>query len=235
MSEFNFGSLATTQATSNAQQRLKPWGIYPVKFAGARKETIQGKKDPNKTYEILKVRFEGEDGYYEESIFFPKPEDTKRPVYQNKEGHEYEGASSFERTMTFIAQVSEVLNPEGFKKMQAASSKFRSFDDVVSAFIKITDAVKGKETNLKLVGRVQNGNVVPALPKFVAVNKNGEKFTSDNFVGDKLFFSDYEEGKRAEYLNAKPTTMSSTANNAVAANIDGIGAGAEDINFDDLL
>lgn len=43
MSEFNFESLATTQATSNVQQRLKPWGIYPVKFAGARKETIKGK------------------------------------------------------------------------------------------------------------------------------------------------------------------------------------------------
>ena len=33
MSEFNFGSLATTQATSSAQPRLKPWGIYNVKFA----------------------------------------------------------------------------------------------------------------------------------------------------------------------------------------------------------
>lgn len=235
MSEFNFGSLATTQATSNVQQRLKPWGIYPVKFAGARKETIQGRKDTSKTYEILKVRFEGENGYYEESIFFPKPEDTKRPVYTNSEGHEYEGASSFERTMTFIAQVSEVLNPEGFKKMQAASSKFRSFDDVVNAFIKITDTAKGKETNLKLVGRVQNGSVVPALPKFVAINKNGEKFTSDNFIGDKLFFSNYEENKRTEYLNAKPTVIDSTANNTVAANIDGIGAGTEDINFDELL
>ena len=59
MSEFNFGSLATTQATSNIQQRLKPWDIYPVKFAGARIETINGRKDPNATYTILKVRFEG--------------------------------------------------------------------------------------------------------------------------------------------------------------------------------
>lgn len=72
MSEFNFGSLATTQATSNVQQRLKPWNIYDVKFSGARIETIQGKKDPTQTYTILKVRFDGADGYYEESIFYPK-------------------------------------------------------------------------------------------------------------------------------------------------------------------
>lgn len=40
---FNFGSLATAQATSTTQQRLKPWNIYNVKFSGARIETIQGK------------------------------------------------------------------------------------------------------------------------------------------------------------------------------------------------
>ena len=235
MSEFNFGSLATTQATSNVQQRLKPWGIYPVKFSGARKETIKGKKDPNAVYEILKVRFDGADGYYEESIFYPKDGDEKRPIYTSKDGHEYQGASSFDRTMTFIAQVAEVLNPEGFKKMQAASAKFRSFDDVVTAFIKITDSAKGKETNLKLVGRTQNGNVVASLPKFVAINKNGEKFTCDNFVGDKLFFSAYEESKKSEYLNAKPTTMDSRENSTIAKEVDGKAAGSEDIDFESLL
>lgn len=234
MSEFNFGSLATTQAISNVQQRLKPWGIYPVKFAGARKETINGKKDPNAVYDILKVRFEGEDGYYEESIFYPKAGDDERPVYTSKDGHEYQGASSFDRTMTFIAQVAEVLNPEGFKKMQDNSSKFKSFDDVVKAFIAITDPVKGKETNLKLVGRTQNGSVVACLPKFVAINKNGEKFTCDNFLGDKLFFSAYEETKKNEYANAKPTDMNET-NSSIAADVDGISGGSEDIDFNALL
>lgn len=232
---FNFGTLATTQATSNVSYRLKPWGIYPVKFTGARKEVIQGKKDPSMTYEILKVRFDGEDGYYEESIFYPKPGDEKRPVYTSREGHEYEGASSFDRTMTFIAQVAEVLNPEGFKKMQAASSKFKSFDDVVNAFIKITDPVKGKDTNLKLVGKTQkDGTVVAVLPKFVAISKTGEKFTCDNFVGDKLFFSAYEEKKKAEYANAKPTDMS----NDIPAEINDIDkspASSDDIDFDSLL
>jgi len=231
MSEFNFGSLATTQATSNTQPRLKPWGIYPVKFAGAKKETIQGKKDPSAVYDILRVRFEGEDGYYEESIFYPKDGDDKRPTYTSKDGHEYQGASSFDRTMTFIAQVAEVLNPEGFKKMQELSSKFRSFDDVVKTFIKVTDAAKGKETHLKLAGRTRNGTVEAALPKFVAINKQGEKFTCDNFIGDKLFFSAYEETRKAEYASAKPTSMGSEAANGV----DTVSAGSEDIDFESLL
>lgn len=233
---FNFGSLATTQATSSTQQRLKPWGIYPVKFAGARVDHVQGKKDPDAMYDILKVRFEGEDGYYEESIFYPKDGDDKRPVYQSKEGHDYEGASSFERTMTFIAQVAEVLNPEGWKKMQAASSKFRSFDDVANAFIKVTDVAKGAETNLKLVGGTQNGQVVARLPKFVAVNKNGESFTCDNFIGDKLFFSDRENSRRNEYLKAKPTTVgNSSVNTDVDNNFDIPEKESEDIDFDNLL
>lgn len=236
MSDFNFGSLATTQATSNTQQRLKPWGIYSVKFSGARKEVINGKKDPNAVYEILKVRFDSDEGYYEESIFYPKEGDDKRPTYTSKDGHEYQGASSFDRTMTFIAQVAEVLNPEGFKKMQAASAKFKSFDDVVKAFIKITDSVKGKVTNLKLIGRTQNGNVVAGLPKFVAINKEGEKFTCDNFIGDKLFFSAYEESKKAEYSNAKPTTMDTPVEAEAISSIDSVKEdSSSDIDFDSLL
>ncbi len=234
MSEFNFGSLATTQATSNIQQRLKPWDIYPVKFSGARIETIQGRKDPSQTYTILKVRFDGEDGFYEESIFYPKAGDDVRPEYTSKDGHKYLGASSFDRTMTFIAQVAEVLNPDGFAKMQAASSKFKSFDDVAKVFIEITDKAKGKETKLKLVGRTQNGNLQAALPKFVAVNKQGERFCCDNFLGEKLFFSAYEEGKRAEYINAKPTSMGSEPETSNFS-VDTAPQGSEDIDFDSLL
>lgn len=234
MSEFNFGSLATTQATSNVQQRLKPWDIYPVKFAGARVETIQGKKDPSQTYTILKVRFDGEDGFYEESIFYPKAGDDVRPEYTSKDGHKYLGASSFDRTMTFIAQVAEVLNPEGFAKMQAASSKFKTFDDVAKAFIQITDKAKGKETKLKLVGRTQNGSIQAALPKFVAVNKQGERFCCDNFLGDKLFFSAYEEGKRAEYTSAKPTAMGNTPE-ATDFGVDSSAQGSEEVDFESLL
>lgn len=234
---FNFGSLATTQATSNNQQRLKPWGIYPVTFAGARVEHVQGKKDPDAVYDILKVRFEGEEGYYEESIFFPRPEDETRPKYQNREGHEYEGASNFERTMTFIAQVGSVLNPDGFKKLQEQSSRFQSFEALAKAFITITDKVKGKATNLKLVGRTQqNGQVIPVLPKFVAVTKNGEVFTCDNFIGDKLFFTDYENSRRADYLNAKPTAVGNTAVDTDPANdFDVTSKGSEDVDFESLL
>ena len=210
MSALNFGQLAETQAVAGSK-RLKPWEIHNVKFTGCRVEELKGKKDPNAVYKMLVTRFENETGYYEERTFFPNEESAKRPVFKNREGHEYEGPSNFEQIMAFIAQLGTVLNPEGFKKMQAASSKFKSFDDVCKALITITTPAIGKDFYLKIVGKTdKDGRVNPALPRIVGVNKEGNVFTSDNFISSKyemLGFSDYEEGKRKEAQNAKPTNM----------------------------
>lgn len=205
MFDFN---ISTTPATSSSKRRLAPWGIYPVKFNGCEIVEFDGKKDPTQHYKTLRVSFEGEDGYFSETIFFPKESDAVRQKYQNAQGHDYEVPSDWERTKTFIAQLATVINPDGFKKMQEMSSKFKGFEDMCKALIAITDPKKGTETNLKLIGKTkQDGTVEAVLPKFVAVNKEGSLFVSDNFIGNNLFFTPYEEGKRAQYLNAKPSVM----------------------------
>ena len=107
MSALNFGKLAETQAVAGSR-RLKPWEIHKVKFMGCKVEDLQGKKDPSATYKILITRFENETGYFEERTFFPNDESAKRPVFKNKEGHEYEGASNFEQIMAFIACMEEI-------------------------------------------------------------------------------------------------------------------------------
>ena len=70
---FVFGPIDKVQATAGGNRRLRPWDIYEVKFVEAKYDTIEGKKEENKgqIYEMLVVRFEGEDGYYEERIFNP--------------------------------------------------------------------------------------------------------------------------------------------------------------------
>ena len=230
--EFNFGSFTNVQATSSVQPRLKPWEIHKVKFSGARIETQQGKKDPSQTYTILKTRFDGENGYYEESIFFPTDDELKdpkgsRPEYTSQDGHKYTGASAIERAMVFIAQVINALSPEGYKKYQAFLPKCKTFEDVAKGYINVTSSFKNKETKLKLVGKNSNGAIVAALPKFVAINKSGELFTCDNFIGDLVLFSDSQEAKRNEYLNAKPTNMSTVESN----NTDS----TDNLDFDSLL
>ena len=207
--EMNFGSLATTQATSG-NKRLKPWDIYPVKFKGIEIREITGKKDPSMTYKILTTKFEGENGYYNEDTFFPTEASAKRNTYKNKEGHEKEMPSGFEQTMTYIAQLAGVLNPDGFKKMQAASSKFKSFDDVCKALDTILKPKIGTDCFIKIIGRNRDGRVQPAIPNITALNKDGEVFTSDNFISLKkeiLGFTEYEEAQMQAFKNAKPTNM----------------------------
>ncbi len=230
--EMNFGSLATVQATSGSK-RLKPWDIYPVKFKGVEIREITGKKDPSMTYKILTTKFEGENGYYNEDTFFPTEASAKRNTYKNKEGHEKEMPSGFEQTMTYIAQLAGVLNPEGFKKMQAASSKFKSFDDVCKALITILTPKIGTECFIKLIGRNRDGRVQPAFPNITALNKDGEVFTSDNFISLKkeiLGFTEYEEAQMQAFKNAKPTNM------PTETKADTLSHGSEDDDdFSDLL
>lgn len=229
----NFGKLKETAGISTSKT-LKPWDIYEVSFAGCRVETIQGKKDPSKTYKILKVRFENNNGYYEESVFFPVEADNTRPTRTNKEGHEVEMPSNFERTLALIAQLGAVINPEGYKKMQALSVRFKSFDDVCDALIKITDPKKGTKTHLKLIGRTNNeGKIRAALPYFVSLNKDGEVWTSDNFIGDKLDFTAYELKQKEAYDTAVPTPMETPATSK-AAPVPTVEDDEDDINLDDI-
>lgn len=211
MSEFSFGSFSTTSAVNTSKPQLKPYNSYKVKYSGSRIEHMNGKKDPDKIWDILKIRFEGEDGYYEESVFFLTEEDKTRPVYKNKEGHDYERPSRFENTMTLLIQLATILNPEAAKKFQAVLPKCKSFNDVASSFIKVLEKEQGKEIYIKLLGRTSNGSVYASLPSCCGLSKEGERFPINVFSNEDNFnWSSYELQKQSEYKNAKPTTMSSS-------------------------
>ncbi len=203
---FNFG-IDEKPVVRNTRIQLKPWNIYDVKFTGCEIREFNGKKDPSAHYKVLAINFENEDGVFTVTNFFPKEGDDERHSYDGKNGGKVEMPSNFETLMAIVKQTAMILNPKGFERMQKASSQFKSFDDVAKALIKITDEVKGCETKLKLIGRNRDGKVVAEIPRILGINKEGEAFVADNYIGSKLFFSDYEEGKRAEYLGSKPTDM----------------------------
>ena len=202
----NFGFSAES-AVRNTRRPLAPWGIYKVKFTGAEIATFKGSKDPSVEYKVLRFNFENEDGYYSESLFFPKEGDDVDREYENN-GGKMKFPSTFKVTMSTVKQTLQVLSPKGWEAVQKASAKFKSFDDVANAAIKVLDKVKGTETEIKLVGRVSKGKVVAKIPTIIRYNKEGELYVSDNYIGTKLYFTDYEEGERNKYLNAKPTTPS---------------------------
>ena len=200
---FNFG-ISKESAVKTVRPQLKPWNIYDVTFVGCEVRTFKGTKDPSVTYQVLDIKFENEDGYFTVTKFFPKPGDDARRKVATKNGGERELASNFEELMNIVKQTVEVLTPEGFKKMSELSPKFKSFDDVAKTLIAVTDKVKGSKTKIKLVGRNRDNRVVAEIPTITSVF-DGVATITDNYIGSKLFFSNYEESKRAEYLNSKPT------------------------------
>ena len=203
---FNFG-ISAESAVKTSRRQLAPWAIHDVKFIGC--EIVEGttKADPSKGWKRLDVKFENEDGYFNVPLWYPKEGDDKRREMESKNGGKVTFPSNFEVLMAMVSQTAQILTPAGFEKMQAASSKFRDFDDVAKALITITDKVKGTETKLKLIGSNRDGKVVATVPRIIGINKDGESFISDNYIGSKLFFSDYEETQRAKYTSAAPTAM----------------------------
>lgn len=229
---FNFG-ISKESAVRNTKQQLKPWNIYDVTFQGCEIREFAGVKDPSKTYKVLDIKFSNDEGYFTVTKFFPKEGDDVRREVTGKNGGKRELASNFEELMNVVKQTAEILTPEGFKKMSEASSKFKSFDDVAKALKTVTDKVIGKSTKIKLIGRNRNNKIVAEIPNITSIF-DGEAAITDNYIGDKLFFSDYEEGKRAEYLNSKPTNMQ-TVKSSPEDLIEQPQEEEDALNLDDLL
>lgn len=231
---FNFG-ISKESAVKTVRPQLKPWNIYDVTFVGCEVREFAGKKNPNETYKVLDIKFENEDGYFTVTKFFPKAGDDQRREVDTKNGGKRELASNFEELMNVVKQTAAVLTPEGFNKMSELSPKFKSFDDVAKTLIAITDKVKGSQTKIKLVGRTRDNRVVAEIPTITSVF-DGVATITDNYIGSKLFFSDYEEGKRAEYLKSKPTDMQATAAKADALlDVEVPAASNDEFDLDNLL
>lgn len=227
----DFSINSSVSAVSNSIKQLAPFAIYDVKYEKSEIAEFDGKKDPGKHYKTLRVRFSNADGYYEETIFFPTPADGEPKEYERPDGTKQKFPSNWDRIKFFMAQVMTVLNPEGYKKFCEASSKFKDFEMMANAFIKVLEPAMGKETKLKLMGRTdESGNVHSTLPKFLSYNRDGQLYISTNFIGDRVFFSTYEEGQVQKFKNAKPTAMPDLAADPLA-----ITPKAEEAKKDDVI
>ena len=69
----------------------------------------------------------------------------------------------------------------------------------------VANAKKGATVKLKLTGRESNGSVFAQLPRVCGIDRQGNCFVANTFIGNNVYFSDYEERKAAEYANRKPT------------------------------
>jgi len=199
-------NLSNTTGTSTSTPQLKPWEIHEVVLKSIKYEELKGVKDPSAVYNVMKIRFENENGYFEPMIFAPKEGDEVRTLIEDKKtGNKKELVSSFENFSFTIAQIGEQLFPESYSKLKKKAFSFpEEFKDFVELFAKAATSALNKKTKIKLIGDKKNK---PRLPYFVALNKDGEAFVTGNFIGEKVFFTSYELESAEKAANAKPTNM----------------------------
>lgn len=207
---FNFNSLSQTSFVSNSGAHLRPYDIYDVNLTKIEKTELKGSKDPNAIYPIVVLEFTsvGENkGTFSTNLFIPVSEqDMERPTYKNDEGHEYNRPSRFENFQYTLMQIVHALNPSGEEKIKANASKIKTIDQFIDSVIKSLNGKENVTTKLKLVGRNSNGTIYADLPRACGLNKAGEVFPV-NFIGDNLFFTNYELTQQKAYQNVKPTNM----------------------------
>lgn len=223
MSNFSFNSLANTTGVAS-DKRLRPYTINKVKFVEAKVDILHSEKT-GQDYDILKVRWEGEQGFYEENLFLPGTSGQDVERQPNQWGGEQPSAA--DRAMMFFAHCLGVLNPDGFAKLKKVVGQAKNFKDVATMTAKLLNEKKGIECYLKLAGRTNNGFVFASLPFYTAISKDShDAYVNNNFLSlkDDLAFTLNEEKKRQEFENAKPTPAPTAT-----TEVEGLGGDNSDI------
>ena len=209
---------------SSSQPKLKAWQIHDVQFKGVEFSSFAGKKDPSATWQVMRTKFEGKDGVFEETTFCPKDGDEIRPKNGDREN-----PSALERFQFFVAQLGQQLEPERFKKFQGVQFDLPGdFEKMVKSLNECLKPSIGKTVKLKLIGN-KKGEAV--LPYFVNLNREGQPYTSNNFIGDKVFFTDYELTTMEQQKAAKPTDMEGEAGDGLNTEVSS-GVSNDDLNFE---
>jgi hypothetical protein len=217
--KMNF-NLANTKGT--AVTRLKAWNIYTVAFKGVELKT--GTTSEGKTWKAMQFNFEGPDGIYSHMVFCPGEDGDKR-VTGSTAGRDWELPSALEVLTRTIAHVTQTLAPESWDKLQTLELDLpKDFEKLVTIMQKALAKAVNKETQLKLVG---NNKGYATIPNFISINKDKVAYVSNNWLGDKLGWTAYEEQKMKK---AKDTTPTAISEDKVEVSVDN--EDSEDVDFD---
>ncbi len=240
---FNFNSIAQVKPSNN-NNYLKPYTINKnVTIKGT--EIKEGTTSDGRSWKSFVITFGNDEGIYNDSTFFldiNDPKSTSRPTYDMPNGGKREAASNWEQTYFKLAAIGYAFASEYIDKFNAGVGKCKTFDDFITLYKSMIDKVIDKNpTNMKLVGRNSSGTIYATLPKCVGIAQaTTDKRAADNGVnkndwytwmvspfGDKVMFSSYEEQRKQELENAKPTPVDNL--------IDTTEEIPEDIDFESLL
>lgn len=172
----------------------------------------------------MRTKFEGKDGIFEETTFCPKDGDEVRAKNGDRES-----PSNLERFQFFVAQLGEQLCPERYAKFKGRQYDLpNDFERMIKDLGEVLKPAVGKTFKLKLIGN-KKGEAV--LPYFVNINREGVAYTSNNFLGDKVFFTPYELETMEKQKNTKPTDMDAVTSDGIDTDVSS-GVSNDDLNFE---
>lgn len=201
--DLNFGN---DSYVSNRVAPLKPWEIHEVELKSVEVNSYQGKKDPSKTYDVLKITFKNENGEFPITFFAPQEGDNVRAT--RKVGDHEQPAPS--RLDNFIYGIGHIM-AEVFPKLgkQLAGKSNVTFELLGESLIKAQVEAKGKKFYLKLIA---DNKGTARLPYFIGYSEKLQKFyINNNFIATtpgKLAFTAYELSRKDKVADAKPSTIS---------------------------
>lgn len=208
--DFSFSQTAGA-SQSTAKPRLEGNSIHTVKLEKCELQNIDGVKEPGTVYKVLKVRFGNEDGYYEHTIFEPRPEDMKRTEseYTDKAGklNKIPQAAGVESMMMFFKHVIDGFVPQLAKEIDAGTKQLgaANWDDLRALMVKIYAKAGNIENKIKLIKDKNGEGRFPGF--FCGVSREGDVYVRNNFIGEKIAFTAYELQKIQKEADAAPTNM----------------------------
>lgn len=216
---FNF-NITAGSSQNTAKSRLTGNEIYTVKFDGCEIVDINGVKEPGKVYKVVKLKFSNDVGYFEHSVFEPRPEDFVRgkSKYTDRntgEEKEITQPSSVENMMLLFKHAIDAINPtiakqidDGTKQIAAAN-----WEELRQFVAKILNVGKGITTQIKLVKDNKGEAKFPSYFSTLKKDSVTGDFKADiknNFIGEKLAFTTYEATKIQNEANAAPTRIATS-------------------------
>lgn len=200
---------------STVKPRLEQNKIHDVILEDCKIEDIVGVKDPSLTYKIIKIIFSNENGQYEHAIFEPKGDDFKRTVKTGtKDGKEYSipQPSNVETMMLLLKHVIDGFVPEWAEQIDSGKKSLvaKDWDQLRNLVIKILASGKGRQNKIKLIGNKKGEGIFPGF--FVSINREGNPYVKNNFIGSKVAFTAYEIQRAKEAQEASPNRMEATSN-----------------------
>lgn len=210
MNGFSFSDTAGA-SQSTTKTRLVGNNIYKVTFDGIESEDIQGVKDPTMVYRVLKLKFSSPDGTFEHTIFEPKDSDFDRTEREitTKEGKKEKipQVSNYETLKLLIKHAMDVLNPVIAGKIDNGSANLtaKDWNGLRTQICSVLNVGKGITTNIKLLKNKKGDATFPSF--FAAINKDGQIYVKNNFIGEKLAFTPYEKTRIENEENSVPTKV----------------------------